>query len=130
MGLLAGVLAAAVGAALWAGVTVLTGYQIGWMAIGVGALVGVALRTAGKGTTTMFGILGAALALGGCLVGNFLTGAVVLSRHGDISLAVFFTRLTPDLAVRLMTAMFSPMDLLFYGLAIWQGYKISVVTTE
>ena len=127
MGLLAGVIAAAIGAALWAGATVLTGYQIGWMAIGVGALVGVAVRTAGKGTTTVFGILGAALALGGCMLGNFLTGAVVLSRHWDISLATFFTRLTSDLAVRLMTAMFSPMDLLFYALAVWQGYKLSII---
>jgi predicted secreted protein len=126
-GFMAGAVAAAVGAALWAGVTVLTGYQIGWMAIGVGALVGVAVRTAGKGTTTTFGILGALLALGGCLAGNFLAGAVVLSRHWDVSLAVLFTRLTPDLGVRLMTAMFSPMDLLFYALAVWQGYKFSIV---
>ena len=71
---------------------------------------------------------GALLALAGCLVGNFLTGAVVLSRHWDISLATFVARLTPDLLVRLMTAMFSPMDVLFYALAIWQGYKFSIVS--
>jgi len=128
MGLLAGLVAAAVGAALWAGVTVLTGYQIGWMAVGVGALVGVAVRAAGKGTTVAFGILGAVLALGGCLAGNLLTGAVVLSRHWDISLTAFFARLTPDVTVKLMTVMFSPMDLLFYALAIWQGYKFSIVS--
>jgi len=128
MGLLAGLVAAAVGAALWAGVTVLTGYQIGWMAVGVGALVGVAVRAAGKGTTLAFGILGAMLALGGCLVGNLLTGAVVLSRHWNIPLAAFFARLTPDVTVKLMTAMFSPMDLLFYALAVWQGYKFSIVS--
>jgi len=128
MGFLAGLVAAAVGAALWAGVTVLTGYQIGWMAVGVGALVGVAVRAAGKGTTLAFGILGAMLALGGCLVGNLLTGAVVLSRHWNIPLAAFFARLTPDVTVKLMTAMFSPMDLLFYALAVWQGYKFSIVS--
>jgi len=117
------------GAALWAGVTVLTGYQIGWMAVGVGAMVGVAVRTAGRGTTKAFGILGAVLALGGCLVGNFLTGVVVLSRHWDISFATFFTRLTPELTSRMMTAMFSPLDLLFYALALWQGYKFAIVAT-
>lgn len=127
MGVLAGCVAAAIGAGLWAGVTVLTGYQIGWMAVGVGAMVGVAVRAAGKGRTRAFGILGAALALAGCLVGNLLTGAVVLARHWDISLAAVFTRLTPDATARLMTAMFSPMDLLFYALAIWQGYKFSIV---
>lgn len=129
LGLLAGCVAAAIGAALWAGITVLTGYQIGWMAVGVGALVGVAVRAAGKGSTKTFGILGAGLALVGCLVGNLLTGAVVLARHWDISLAAVFTQLTPDTTARLMTAMFSPMDLLFYALAIWQGYKFSIVVS-
>ena len=127
LGVVAGLAAAAVGAALWAGITVLTNFQIGWMAVGVGALVGVAVRTLGKGTRAVFGVMGALLSLGGCLVGNFLAGAIVLSRHGDVSLVTFLTRVTPALASRLMTVMFSPMDLLFYALAIWQGYKLSVV---
>jgi len=127
MGLLAGVIAATIGAALWAGVTVLTGYQIGWMAVGIGALVGVAVRAAGQGSTRAFGILGAALALTGCLVGNLLTGAVILGREWDVSVAVALSRLTPDLTVKLMTAIFNPIDLLFYALAIWQGYKLSIV---
>ena len=129
MAFVAGLLAAGVGAALWAGVTLLTNFQIGWMAIGVGALVGVAVRKYGKGTTSTFGVVGAVLALGGCLSGNFLTGAVVLARHWDVSLATVFTRLTPDVAVRLMTVMFSPIDLLFYALAIWQGYKFSIMSS-
>jgi hypothetical protein len=127
MGFLAGLVAATVGAGLWAGITLLTYYQIGWMAVGVGALVGVAVRRAGRGTTKVFGYLGAALALGGCLVGNLLTGSVILAGEWGMSLPIFFTRLTPDLAMDLMKAMFSPMDLLFYGLAIWQGYKLSIV---
>jgi hypothetical protein len=127
MGFMAGLVAAAVGAALWATITVLTNYQIGWMAIGVGALVGVAVRAAGKGSTTTFGVLGGALAVAGCVFGNLLTGAVILSREWDVSVVVALGRLTPDLTVRVMTAIFNPMDLLFYALAIWQGYKLSIV---
>ena len=127
LGFMAGLVAAAAGAALWATITVITNYQIGWMAIGVGALVGVAVRAAGRGSSTTFGILGATLALTGCLVGNLLTGAVILSREWDVSLAVALSRLTPDLTVKVMTAIFSPMDLLFYALAIWQGYRLSIV---
>src|SRR5882672_10328355 len=66
MGFMAGLIAAAVGAGLWALVTILTGYQIGWMAVGVGFLVGWAVRAGGKGTHTVFGMMGAMLALGGC----------------------------------------------------------------
>jgi hypothetical protein len=130
MGFMAGLVAAAVGAGLWAVITVVTNYQIGWMAVGVGALVGVAVRMAGKGTTKVFGITGAVLALAGCLIGNLLTGSVVLARQWDMSLMLFLSRLTPDLVADLMKAMFDPIDLLFYALAIWTGYRFSIVSTD
>jgi hypothetical protein len=128
MAILAGLAAAAVGAGLWALVTVLTGYQIGWMAIGVGFLVGLAVRLAGKGTTSTFQVLGAALALGGCLVGNLLTICAVTADKVGVSLIQMLFRLTPGLALDAMSATFSPMDLLFYALAIYAGYKYSVVS--
>jgi hypothetical protein len=58
-GFLAGAVAALVGAGVWALVTVLTGYQIGFMAIGVGFLVGLAVQFAGKGINKIFGVMGA-----------------------------------------------------------------------
>ena len=51
LALIGGVVAALVGAALWAVITVTTGYQIGFMAIGVGFLVGLTVGHVGKGTT-------------------------------------------------------------------------------
>ena len=126
MGLIAGLAAAAVGAAVWAVVTVVTGYQIGWMAVAVGFLVGWAVRLAGKGNSSAFGMLGAALALGGCLVGNLLTGSVVASRELGVPITEVLARMTPTFGFDLMAAMFSPIDLLFYGLAIYQGYRFSM----
>ena len=64
LGGFAGLAAAIIGAIVWAAVTVTAKYQIGFMAIGVGALVSFALRIANGGKT--FGILGAFLALFGC----------------------------------------------------------------
>ena len=127
MGFMAGLIAAAVGAGLWALVTIITGFQIGWMAVGVGFLVGWAVRLAGKGTHRAFGIMGALLALGGCAVGNLLTIIVVAARHFEIPLLAVFSRLTPDVVVQLMELTFSPMDLLFYGIAIYEGYRFSIV---
>ena len=124
---MAGLVAAAIGAGLWALVTIITGFQIGWMAVGVGFLVGWAVRLAGKGTHRAFGIMGALLALGGCAVGNLLTIIVVAARHFEIPLLAVFSRLTPDVVVQLMEATFSPMDLLFYGIAIYEGYRFSIV---
>ena len=68
----AGLTAAIVGAAVWAIITITIKYQIGWMAIGVGFLVGFAISYAG-GTGVGFRILGALLALLGCVAGNFLS---------------------------------------------------------
>jgi hypothetical protein len=71
LGGLAGLAAAIVGAVIWAVITVTTDHQIGWMALGVGALVGFALRIGNGGKA--FGILGALFALFGCVLGNYFS---------------------------------------------------------
>ena len=54
-GVLYAVIACIVGAAAWGLISVSTGYQIGYMAIGIGFLVGFAMRQ-GKGIRSVFGI--------------------------------------------------------------------------
>jgi hypothetical protein len=127
MGFVAGLVAAAAGAGLWAAVTIVTGFQIGWMAVGVGFLVGWAVRGAGKGTHASFGVMGALLALGGCAAGNLVTVCVIAARHLGVPLVAVFTRLTPHAVTSLMTATFKPIDVLFYGIAIYEGYRFSIL---
>src|SRR6188768_4259461 len=73
MAVLGGLIASLVAALLWAIITYVTHFQIGFMAIGVGFLVGFAVNYFGKGITTTFGIVGAAFSLFGCIFGNILT---------------------------------------------------------
>jgi hypothetical protein len=61
----AGLAAAIAGAIIWAVISAVTEYQIGWMAVGVGFLVGMTVRVVGKGIEKHFGIAGALLL---CLV--------------------------------------------------------------
>jgi len=123
LAVLAGLVASFVGAGLWAAITVATGYQIGFMAIGVGFLVGIAVKMAGQGEGVLFGLIGASFALFGCLLGNFFTVISILAGEegtGFFSMLMNFNYLaTPDL----MIATFSPMDLLFYGIAVYEGFK-------
>jgi hypothetical protein len=79
-GALAGVVAAAVGAGIWAAITAYSGYQIGYMALGVGFLTGIAMRKAGNGRSQAFGILAGVIAVLGCVVGNLLSACVFLSQ--------------------------------------------------
>jgi hypothetical protein len=125
VGVLAGVIAAHIGAAIWAAVTVATGYQIGWMAVGVGILVGFAVRIGGKGIDKMFGLVGAALAFIGCLFGNLFAVCGMVAAQESMAFSEVVGSLNFPLAVQLMSATFSPLDLLFYGIAIYEGYKFS-----
>ena len=52
--LFAGILAGLVAAFVWGWITKVTEYEIGWIAIGVGFLVGFAMRTFGKGVTPLY----------------------------------------------------------------------------
>jgi hypothetical protein len=127
LALIAGLVAAAIGAALWAVVTVASGWQIGWMAVGVGFLVGIAIRKLGKGTTVLFGIVGAVLSLAGCLAGNLLSVVGFITKEYGTPFLTNLSELTPPVAVQLLVETGSPMDLLFYGIAVYEGFKLSIV---
>jgi hypothetical protein len=122
---LAGGVAALFGACVWAAVTFATSFQIGWMAVGVGFLVGYAVRTFGKGIDKSFAIVGSAWSLAGCAVGNLLSVVGVISTRQNIPFFDILEKLNPEIVANLMQATFSPMDLLFYGIAVYEGYRFS-----
>ncbi len=121
----AGVVAALVGAAIWAAVTVFTNYQIGWMAVGVGFLVGWAVRMVGKGVTKPFGVIGAVLALLGCALGNVLTIYGVVANTTNTSFFTVIGMVPLSAVVNAFGEAMQPMDFLFYGIAVIEGYKFS-----
>ena len=125
MGIIGGSVAALIGACAWAAITVLTSFQIGWMAVGVGFLVGYAVRVSGKGMTKIYGFVGAALSLVGCLAGNLFSVCAVISRQHAISFSDLMTHLNPQIVIDLTKATFNPIDLLFYGIAVYEGYRFS-----
>lgn len=125
LGLAAGLVAALIGAALWAGITIVTKYQIGWMAVGVGFLVGFAVRQFGRGIEPRFGYLGAALALLGCGLGNLFAVLGIVAGHEHVSFFTLLGRVRWTAVPQIMAATFSPMDVLFYGIALYEGYKLS-----
>ncbi len=116
---------AAVGAGIWGGITVATGYQIGFMALGVGFLVGALVRRFGKGIDPIFGFVGGAFAILGCLTGNLLSGCGFLAAEQGISFGTVVADLDPNMAWFILQAMFDPIDVLFYGIAIYEGYRFS-----
>lgn len=125
LGILAGLVACLAGAALWAYISVATGYQIGYMAIGMGFAVGYAIRVAGKGVRHIFGIAGALLALLGCILGDYLSFIGYIASDSGMSYFEMLQAVPVGEMLELIFENLLSMTALFYGIALFQGYKLS-----
>jgi len=125
VGILAGLVGALVGALGWGLITALTQYQIGFMAIAVGFLVGFAVRKFGKGMDKSFGVAGAALALVGCGLGNLFAVCIAIAQEYSVSVFQVLGTMDAGFVAGAMKVTFSPIDLLFYAIAVYEGYKFS-----
>lgn len=120
--IVAGAVAALFGAAVWAAIAVFASFETAWVAIGIGVLVGVAVRLAGRGFEVRYAAIGAALALAGVVAGKFLGICGFVARHESVS---FFEvlRLFPYAElVEILRANFSYGDLVYYALSVWCGW--------
>lgn len=128
MGLAGGLMAMLVGAILWGAISYFTKYQIGWMAIGVGLLVGIAIKFFGRGKTLIFGISGALLALIGCLLGNLMYYAGILAREESVSFlnVLLGLLISPAAVLEVFRVAFNVMDILFYILAAYAGFSTAM----
>lgn len=124
-GVILGAVACIVGAVAWALVSVSTGYQIGYMAIGVGLLVGIAMRQ-GKGVTPVFGIIGAALALVSCVLGDFFSIIGFIAKDYEISFMDVLLEVDYKEVFGAMMENLASMTVVFYGIAVYEGYKLSL----
>ncbi len=126
LAVLAGLFAAILSAAVWAGFTVVTEYQLGIIAIGVGFLVAFFIRLAGKGLSIKFQLLGALLSFVGCAGGNFLTICYYIAQNEGLGFFEVFPLLDYSAMPEIMASTFSVMDIVFYGIAIYEGYRLSL----
>jgi len=122
-GVVAGLIAALLIAGIWALITGLTGYPIRWMAMGVGFLVGYTVRIVGKGIDRIFGVVGALLSLIGCAIRNLLTMTYFVAVEEGIPYLEFLADMRLDLAIEIMMVTFDPMDIVFYAIAVYFGYR-------
>ncbi len=125
-----GAVAAIVGAGLWALLTVLSGYQIGYAAIALGFLVGYAVRIGGKGMTVQYGIIGGLFALLGCVVGNYLSVIGSLSHELGLSYMEALEVLPVSEGIPMILESFEMMDIVFYGFAAYFGFKTAIYSLD
>ncbi|MFI1771505.1 hypothetical protein [Thalassobellus citreus] len=123
--LIVGLIVGIAGGLLWAAITVATEYQIGYMAIAIGAGVGLTMRYIGKGIDQIFGITGAIIAILSCLLGNFFSMIGFAANQEGLGYLEVLGLIDYSLVPSLMVETFSPMDIFFYAIAAYEGYKFS-----
>ncbi|MGL1887378.1 MAG: hypothetical protein OCD76_12765 [Reichenbachiella sp.] len=103
-GVIAGIAAGLVGAILWGMITVVTNYQIGYVAI----------------------------AILSCFLGNFLGIMGYLANDEGLAYIEILLLFDYNYFIPVMTETFSFMDVVFYGIAGYEGFKFSfrVITEE
>ncbi|HET9392975.1 MAG TPA: hypothetical protein VFO29_05605 [Candidatus Rubrimentiphilum sp.] len=127
--LIGGLVAAILAAIVWAAITAATSFQIGYMSIGVGFAVAFAVRFCGQSHDRRFAILSGALSLFGCLLGNYLAALAMAAQHLHASTETMILGSIRGLPMffQVIGDTFNPMDLLFYAIGVYFGYKYALV---
>lgn len=123
--LITGIIVGFLGAIVWAAITVSTQFQIGFMALAIGFIVGHAVRISGKGMDPIYGYLGAIIALLSCVLGNVF-GIIGFAAEAE-GLGYFETLFLIDYSLipEILIENFGFIDIIFYAIAIAEGYKFS-----
>lgn len=124
LGIVGGIIGATLGAAIWGAIVALTGWQIGLFAVGVGFLTGLGVQYLGHGTTIAFGIIGAILALLGCILGDVFAVVIMVSKQTGTGMTEIIMNVNG--LIDLVKANFKPLDLVFYAIALYFGYRYSM----
>jgi hypothetical protein len=125
--LAAGLGAAFLGAILWETFMVQARLHIAFVAVALGFGVALAVRKGGGGNTASFAMVGAMCTVIGCLLGEVFTAAGFHADAHSLSTILVVAQMMddPDMAVRLIQDSFRPLSLLFYAIAVFEGYKLS-----
>ena len=79
----------------------------------------------GKGIRPIFGIIGAALALVSCILGDFLSIIGYISQSYDMGYFEVLTSADYGEIFSVMLKNMMSMTAFFYGFALYEGYKYS-----
>ena len=123
-GALFSVIGALIGAGVWAGVGIATNYEIGWIAWGLGALAGAGMALGHDDKDgTAAGITAAGISIAGILAAKFFIYQHIAGMIEDSGVPLEMVEKLSGESFS-FGAMFSPIDGLFFLLAIGTAYKL------
>lgn len=137
MGLIGGFVGAVIAGLIWAAIAIITDYEVGYVAIGVGALAGWGVMLATKRRKGLpYQIIAVITGILGILIGKYLTAVyiyreVLIKDYGielvnEIGIGALFSD-TLSFFPDYLSAMLEPIDLLFIVLAVVTAWGIPSV---
>lgn len=125
---LGAVLGGIVGVLVWWGFTAATKWSLGLIAVGVGWAVGWGtLKFAGGKRSRGLQILSATVAVASWVAANFLVNATFVNRALAEKGDAFRVGIPPesiDLFIRVVSANFGIMDVVFLAIMVWEAWKL------
>jgi hypothetical protein len=125
----AGLVAAVVGGVVWGLIVKWTDYEVGFVAWGIGFLVGAAIVAATRGARGLdLQVVAVLCALVGIVVGKYLSFAWVLQEvaeretRGLVEISVLSTD-TVDLFLEELDTVFDWIDILWVGFAVYTAWR-------
>jgi hypothetical protein len=140
MAVIGGIVGAVIGGIIWAAIAVITDYEIGYVAVGVGALAGGGVVIANGGKRGLpYQLIAVVTGVAGIFAGKFLAGVYfyrevliedygieLVNEIGIGGLVADTVQLFPDY----LSATLQPIDLLFVVLAIVAAWRIPALRRE
>ncbi|MBL1081445.1 hypothetical protein JK359_05540 [Streptomyces actinomycinicus] len=121
LGLVAALAAAVVVGSLYGVIIGATKHEIGWAAVGVGFVVGLAAGKAG-GRNPALPVVGAVLALGSVYLGQLVGEAMLIADHFHVGFnEVFFEHL--DSVQKIWKEDADPLTFVFFGIAAFAAFS-------
>ena len=121
----AGVLASCIATVVYALYPFLFGIQLEFLAIGVGFIVGFAISKFSKRKNHILGIIGAALSLLSCVMGDVLSAIAIYSYQNNAPFFEIIANLNFSTIAEILFQIVGVENILFYLMAMTIGYVIS-----
>jgi len=113
------------GALIWLVISLIVGWEdAGFTALGVGLLVGICIRSSGRGTHFIFGILGGFFTLGACLLGS-AAAAIVSATTSSLDFYGAFMHIKMGFLVTALINETTPLMAGVYAFATLEAYMLS-----
>lgn len=126
LAIIAGAVSALFSAVIWGLVAYFTKHEYGILAIGAGALVGFSVRFLGKGVDMPWRVTGAVFAVLGCALGKIASLLIFMAAEYKVGIGRLLGSLDFEIMKAALVNGFDIMDLVFYGLAGYEGFQFAV----